>query len=46
MVKAHPACTPDGIEARLENGATVLGDANSFGAGLVDPVQANTVPGC
>ena len=46
---ARPACTPDGVEARLESGATDLGAAgrdDSFGLGLVNPLRALAVGGC
>jgi serine protease len=46
---ARPACTPDGIQARLELGATDLGAPGRdtvFGLGLVNPLRALTVAGC
>ncbi len=46
---AHPGCTPDGVGARLELGATDLGTPGrdpSFGFGLVNPLRALSVSGC
>lgn len=46
VFKAHPTCTPDGVEQRLRSGAFGLGTPTAFGSGLVNPVQAASVPGC
>ncbi len=50
IVKAsRPVCTPNGVEARLELGATDLGAVGrdgSYGYGLVNPLRALLVGGC